>query len=70
MFCHISIDEVCRKIEELLPNKKKINLIPFNDKKKPTLHTTLKKKLTLFKTLKVVVHHAQLLEKKTPFTNA
>jgi hypothetical protein len=33
MFCHISVDEVFRKIEELLPNQKKnTNLISFDNK--------------------------------------
>jgi len=53
MFCHISVDEVCRKIEELVH-----------------IHEQCFEHFFLmFKTLKVVARHAQLLEKKTPFTN-
>ncbi len=43
MFCHISVDEVCRKIEELLPPPKIPTSYPLTTKKKSTMHTTLKK---------------------------
>ncbi len=67
MFHHVNVDEVYRKIEVLLPIHMNLcykSFISFDKKNLKILHTILKETLALFKTLKVIVHHAQLLAQR------